>query len=277
MNVKRRFMDMPGGQVHYREAGTAAAMPLMLLHASPGSSKQLELLAGQLAENFHVIAPDTLGNGDSMPPAQEQPEIADYAVAMLGLADQLGWQKFHLYGTHTGARIATWIALNRPERIDQLILDGFGLYTPQSLDQILEVYAPSIEPDQQGLYALQAWQLCRDQYIWFPWFRKQAERRVPHDLPDADFLHNKYVEVLKGIRSYHKSYLAAFRYSMRKFVPQIKHRTLITCAENDLVRPDYEEATTLLPEADTCVTPGVRSVEAATLTAAAFTDFLTAG
>ena len=274
MMVNRRFMDFPEGQIHYREAGSPGSPRLMLLHASPGSSKQLELLVEQMSENFHVIAPDTLGNGDTMAPSQEQPEIAYYAAAMKAFADGLGWQRFHLYGTHTGARIATWLALNEGARVDRLILDGFGLYTPQSLDQILDVYAPNIVPDTQGLHVLQAWQLCRDQYIWFPWFRKEADRRVPHDLPDAEFLHNKFVEVIKGIRTYHKSYLAAFRYSMREHVPQIRHRTLITCSENDLVRPVYEEARTLLDGAESCLTPGIRTVEAAQETSVAFTRFL---
>jgi len=78
MNVKRRFIDMPFGQIHYRQAGVADAPKHMLLHASPGSSKQLELLIDELSQSFLVVAPDTLGNGDSTPPIQEQPEIADY-------------------------------------------------------------------------------------------------------------------------------------------------------------------------------------------------------
>jgi len=80
--------------------------------------------------------------------------------------------------------------------------------------------------------------------------------------------------VIKGIRTYHKSYLAAFRYSMREHVPQIRHRTLITCSENDLVRPVYEEARTLLDGAESCLTPGIRTVEAAQETSVAFTRFL---
>ena len=112
MLVRRRFMDMPFGQIHYREAGTSDFPPLMLLHASPGSSKQLEFLIENLGKQFHVIAPDTMGNGDSTPPKQEQPEISDYANAMIVFSDQLGWEKMHLYGTHTGARIAVCMALH---------------------------------------------------------------------------------------------------------------------------------------------------------------------
>ena len=93
MLVRRRFMDMPFGQIHYREAGTSDLPPLMLLHASPGSSKQLEFLIEKLGQQFHVIAPDTMGNGDSTPANQEQPEIIDYANAMIAFSDQLGLGK----------------------------------------------------------------------------------------------------------------------------------------------------------------------------------------
>ena len=61
---------------------------------------------------------------------------------------------------------------------------------------------------------------------------------------------------------------------MSEYVPQLKHPTLITCAENDLVRPDYEEAKILLDGAESCITPGVRSQEDAAKTAAAFAPFL---
>ena len=54
-----------------------------------GLFQATELLVEQLSENFHVIAPDTLGNGDTMAPSQEQPEIADYAAAMKAFADGL--------------------------------------------------------------------------------------------------------------------------------------------------------------------------------------------
>jgi hypothetical protein len=45
----------------------------------------------KMAKRFHVIAPDTLGNGDSVPPEQNQPEIVDYAHATLETIGVLGW------------------------------------------------------------------------------------------------------------------------------------------------------------------------------------------
>jgi pimeloyl-ACP methyl ester carboxylesterase len=272
--VRRGFVDLEAGQVHYRCAGDLALPPLVMLHASPGSSRQLERLIDSMGAHFRVIAPDTLGNGDSMPPLGEQPEIADYADAVIEVMDKLAPGRIRLYGTHTGARIATHLALTYPDRIDRLILDGFGLYEPDDLDEILSTYAPEMAPDQAGLYALRAWQFSRDQALWFPWFRKSAQNRVPHDLPDAQALHVRYLEILKALTTYHKSYRAAFRYSMREAVPRIAVPTMITFAEDDLVRPVFEQAKALLPGARAQVLPGIRSAQAVVITTAALVSFL---
>jgi len=45
--------------MHFRSLGEGAL--LLLLHASPGSSKQLEPLLGELGLDRKVIAPDTPG------------------------------------------------------------------------------------------------------------------------------------------------------------------------------------------------------------------------
>jgi pimeloyl-ACP methyl ester carboxylesterase len=67
--IRRGFADVAEGQVHYREAGQSAqgGLPLLMLHASPGSAKLLEPLMGELGRRRRVVATDTLGNGDSSP------------------------------------------------------------------------------------------------------------------------------------------------------------------------------------------------------------------
>lgn len=272
--VRRGFVDFPDGQVHYRQSGEGGPAPLVMLHASPGSSKMIEKVIAAMGDSRWVIAPDTLGNGDSMPPEGDTPEIADYAAAVIGTMDRLDLQAVDLYGTHTGARMATEIALAYPGRVRKVILDGFGLYTPDDLDEILKIYAPEVVPDQIGGHVMWAWHFIRDQYIYFPWFKKQKENRVPIDLPSADFLQIKFVEVLKGLTTYHKSYRAAFRYSMADQVPKITQPTMITFGETDLVYPVFEAASKLLPGADCRSLPGVTTPENLAETASAFAAFL---
>lgn len=274
--AKRGFVDFEDGQIHYRAAGRKDAPPLVMLHASPGSSKQLEPLIDALGASRRVIAPDTLGNGDSAPPKAEQPEIADYAEATLAAIAAFGYDTVDLYGTHTGARIATHIALTRPETVRKLILDGFGVYTPDDIDEILKVYAPQKAPDQLGLHVMWAWHFCRDQFVYFPWFKKDRAHRTDLDLPDAESLHLRFVEIAKALTTYHKSYRAAFRYSMREHVPQIQRPTLITFAETDMVRHMFDAARALLPAARAEVLPGTRTPETLAATVAAFEAFLEA-
>lgn len=272
--VRRGFVDFPDGQVHYRTAGSGGSTPLVMLHASPGSSKMLEPLIAAMGDGRRAIAPDTLGNGDSMPPAGAQPEIADYAGAVLGLLDRLDITQADIYGTHTGARIATEIALSHPGRVRKLILDGFGLYAPAELDEILKVYAPEVQPDRNGGHVMWAWHFCRDQYIYFPWFKKDKDHRVPLDLPDAAFLHDKFIEIMKGITTYHKSYRAAFRYPMAEKVPGLTQPTLITFAETDMIHPVLEQARGLLAHAEYSSLPGIRTPETLAETVSAFGAFL---
>ena len=37
--IRRGFLDVAGGQVHYRECGTGGPRPLILMHPSPGSGR----------------------------------------------------------------------------------------------------------------------------------------------------------------------------------------------------------------------------------------------
>jgi pimeloyl-ACP methyl ester carboxylesterase len=72
-----------------------------MLHASPGSSKQLETAMLALATNRRVIAPDTPGNGDTPPLPGGPPTIYTLAAALLDFLDSMGLDQADLYGSHT--------------------------------------------------------------------------------------------------------------------------------------------------------------------------------
>ena len=109
-NIQRAFATVGERQVHYRHAGEGP--PVVLLHQSPASSAALAPLIRRLAARFSVIAPDTPGYGHSDPlvPADAEPGIDDYVDAMAALFDVLGLQRPALFGSHTGAIIATRFA-----------------------------------------------------------------------------------------------------------------------------------------------------------------------
>jgi pimeloyl-ACP methyl ester carboxylesterase len=144
MAVRRGFVEVPGGQVHYRETGRGRGRPLVLIHASPGSSLMLAPIVAAFGTTRHAVAPDTAGNGDSAVDLPETPDIAAFARHHLAALDALGLDRFDLYGTHTGASIAAEIALTAPTRVRRLILDGVGLYTAAEQAEMLARYAQDL-------------------------------------------------------------------------------------------------------------------------------------
>ncbi|MBM3524944.1 MAG: alpha/beta fold hydrolase, partial [Alphaproteobacteria bacterium] len=186
---RRRFIDVPDGQVHYWESGPAEGRPVVMLHASPGSGRMLRPLMRAFAPHRRVIALDTRGNGDSSPLAAETPDITDFARATLAVLDALRLPVVDLYGTHTGASIATELAILTPTRVRRVILESMGLWDSARQAEHLAKNAPDIEPDLTGAQFHWAWHYVRDQHLFWPWYERSAEARLARGLPDATALH----------------------------------------------------------------------------------------
>ena len=273
MTIKRGFADVSHGQIHYRRSGSDGP-PLVMLHASPGSSRQLEPLMAAFARSRRVWAPDTLGNGDSSPPRDAQPTIETLAAGAIEALDGLGLDQVDLYGSHTGASIAATIALLQPKRVRRLVLDGVGLYAPEEQAAILANYLPDVPIDHQGLHVLWAWQFCRDTYLFWPWFRHDKAGVRDVGLPSPEALHAKFVEVVKAYGSFRASYRAAFLFDKRARLPLLSVPTLAACARNDMLFGYLDELARLIPGARRQEIPGVASPEAAAETARLIGAFL---
>jgi len=274
--VLRGFVEIEEGQVHYRSCGATRpdALPLVMLHASPGSSKMLAGMIALMGRTHHVIATDTLGNGDSVPARGAMPTIADFADAHLRALDALRIEQFDLYGTHTGGCIASEIAIRHPGRVRRLILDGMSLYSEEERADMLEHYALEIRPDLGGGHLAWAWHFVRDNYRFWAGYQRDAAHVRTVGLPAPEVLHDKLVEVLKACATYHLSYRAAIAYRKEERLPLLRTPTLLVCAQNDMLLPYLEGVAKLIPQAKTVITAGVANPTAAELTAGIFAEFL---
>src|SRR6476659_5223211 len=63
------YATVRGRKMFYREAGPEDAPTIVLLHGFPSSSHMFRDLIPQLADRFHVIAPDYIGFGYSAAPS----------------------------------------------------------------------------------------------------------------------------------------------------------------------------------------------------------------
>jgi pimeloyl-ACP methyl ester carboxylesterase len=254
--VERAFVRIREGQVHYRTAGSGGERLLWMIHASPASSWNLVPLMRELAASRRVIAPDTPGNGDSVPLELEQPEIQDYASAALRTMDALGIERVDLYGSHTGAHVALEIAIAAPARVGRLVLDGIGMFTPEDKREFVERYAPAVQVDAYGSQFWWAWHFVRDQAWFFPHFRRDRAHNRGIGQPSPEGLHATTVEVLKAVGTYHLAYRAAFRHPDRERLPLVTVPTLVMADQTDPLAVGVHEAARLAPGARRAIVGG---------------------
>ena len=277
--IERRFVDVDEGQVHVRvsrETPAADNRPLLLIHASPASAMTVIPIMKGLAKTRRCFAPDTLGFGDSVAPAQPQPEIPDYADATRRVLDALELDQVDVYGSHTGAHTAVELAISWPERVRRVILDGIALFEPAEKERVLANYAPHVVPDMIGSQFNWAWHFIRDQTLFFPYFDRDQAHLRGLDMSDADTLHWITTDVLKALTTYHLGYRAAFRHQDRDRLPLVTQRTLVTADESDPLKVTAQAAHALLPNSVCELGPSVEDADFLAVKVAQLQTFLDA-
>jgi pimeloyl-ACP methyl ester carboxylesterase len=270
--IERAFVALVEGQVHLRRLRPlrSETCPLILLHASPTSSWFMQGLMQALAATGaprDIIAPDTLGNGDSAAPGPERPDIAYFADSLRRLLDALGVEQADVYGSHTGARIACEFAAAFPQRARRVILDGIIEYDDETRRLVVDNYAPTVPPDHYGRHLLWAFNFVRDQAIYFPYFQRDPAHRLGGAMPDAARLHRATLDVLKALDTYAKPYIAAFEYRAYARMPLVKAPVLLLRPDSELpiLNAAIAAATARLPDARVAVVDGTDAAKAAAI------------
>ncbi len=95
--------------------------PLLLLHGLADNALVWSSLGDYLAADYHIVAPDMRGHGESSKP--EDDYTFESAIADLeALMDRLGWSSAHVVShSWTGKLAAIW-ARQHPERLRSMIL-----------------------------------------------------------------------------------------------------------------------------------------------------------
>lgn len=272
--IRRGFVDLDQGQLHYRELGSGDAMPLVMLHQASGSSRTMAPMMPALAQDRRVIAIDLPGNGDSCPPVTDDPTMVDYADAIARATDTLGLQRFAAYGFHAGASVAAELAIARPDAVAALVLDSVGLYEPEEAERLANDYMPPVERHPHGLHLIQLWHYVRDTYLFWPWHQTDAAHARAVGLPPLPELHDKTVEVIKGMDHFAKLYRAAFLHDKAARLPMITAPTLVTVGRINSQRDKLDAVAALVPAAETLVTNGIYDPDDADKTARQYAAWL---
>ena len=165
MPSRSGFIDVDGCAIHYLAWGDGAMPPLMLIHGNAASAEWWRFVAPLLAANFHVIALDLGGMGDSAHCGRYERER--YAQQVMTVADtlapglspvvvghSLGGYVAIMAGCAHGERMAGLVVLDSPSREP----DG-----STSATRVTSRPVPKIYPDRAS--ALRRFKVLPDQPV----------------------------------------------------------------------------------------------------------------
>ncbi|MDF2523214.1 MAG: hydrolase [Clostridiales bacterium] len=125
------YLEVEGISVFYREAGDPNKPTILLLHGFPTSGHMFRDLIPILAKDYHVVAPDYPGFGQTTSPDRQTfiytfdhlTEIIDAFV------DRLRLTRYVLYVFDYGAPIGFRLAMKHPERVTAIISQNGNIYS----------------------------------------------------------------------------------------------------------------------------------------------------
>jgi pimeloyl-ACP methyl ester carboxylesterase len=122
--ITQEFIKTNGVILHVALDGPEDGDPVFLLHGFPdawfGWESQIKLLADA---GFRVIVPSQRGyNLSDKPNGVSNYKMNHLGDDIVGLADLLGYDSFHLAGHDFGAMVSWNIAIRRPERLKRLMI-----------------------------------------------------------------------------------------------------------------------------------------------------------
>lgn len=239
-SITRGYADGPFGQVHYQDVSPPdpQGLPLILLHQAPMTLRQFDsVLAPLAARGIRSISIDTPGFGQSAPP-DFVPTVEDYATAIPPVLDHLGLEQVDLLGHHTGAMIATSVALQFPGRINNLIINGPFPMT----DEERAGFLARNKTGEQDFVHERDGSHVKNSFM--------GRYRMFGDGVDPKLITRYTAEKFIGLGPFWYGHHAAFQYNHNRDLPKIKHRTLLLTNTGDQIYENAKWAKEMRPDLD---------------------------
>src|ERR1700736_1718898 len=114
-------------RLHYVDWGNPAAPPLLLLHGGRDHCRNWDWVASELCRDWHILAPDLRGHGDSQWSPDGNYSTAAYVYDLAQLIHQQELAPVTILAHSLGGNIAIRYAGIYPHRVRKLIaIEGLG-------------------------------------------------------------------------------------------------------------------------------------------------------
>lgn len=114
-------------RLHYADWGNPDAPPLILVHGGEDHCRSWDWVASELQSDWHVIAPDLRGHGDSQWTADGNYPIMNFVYDLSQLVEQFGYDQVTIVSHSLGGNTALRYAGLYPEKVRKIVaIEGLG-------------------------------------------------------------------------------------------------------------------------------------------------------
>jgi aminoacrylate hydrolase len=231
-----------GIEIYYESYGEGP--PVLLVPGLGGVGNYWTPQIKPFAERFRVIVHDHRGTGQSTP-SKITYSVDQMTRDLLGLMDVLGIEKAHLIGHSTGGAIGQTIAIEHPDRIDQLVLYATWTKCDSFFRRIFETRKTLLLDS-----GIEAYIKATPIFLFPDWWINQnaealakADRDLAVTFPSAQIAASRCDAVMNFDRV--------------SQLGQIRARPLVLCAADDFLTPPYfsRELAERIPDAELTILP----------------------
>ena len=142
-----KYITVNGLRLHYLDWGNAGKPPLIMLHGIARVAHTFDHIAPKFTDQYHVIAIDMRGHGDSDWDPGAAYLVEDYVKDLEAVVAQLRLRNLTLWGNSTGGRVVQVFAGLHPDLMSKLIVEDVGPERPRS---IADNFARQVQEDAKG-------------------------------------------------------------------------------------------------------------------------------
>jgi pimeloyl-ACP methyl ester carboxylesterase len=244
-----RFVTVNGLRIHYLDWGSEGKPPLIMLHGIGRVAHTFDHIAPHFVSNYHVMAVDMRGHGDSDWDPKGAYLVEDYTKDIEGMAVQLHLRNITIWGNSTGGRVAQVFAGLHPELVSAVISEDVG---PERPTQVAESVTRQLKQEDAKGWASEDELLAQ---------LKSSNSRTPEDIlrsyahygskrrPDGRVIWKRDPAIGNGF----------VPTELWRFVRQIKSPIIYVVGGRSTIVPasTQEELKTALPQAQIVTIPGV--------------------
>jgi pimeloyl-ACP methyl ester carboxylesterase len=142
-----KFITVNGLSLHYLDWGSANKPPFIMLHGIGRVAHSFDHIAPNFTDQYHVMAIDMRGHGDSTWSPDGAYLVEDYVRDLQGFVEQLNLRNLTLLGSSTGGRVVQVYAGLHPDRMARLVVEDVG---PQRTNEIASAFARRVQQEENG-------------------------------------------------------------------------------------------------------------------------------